>query len=249
VEARTGLVIGGVTAVAASIAVVTAVAVANTMALKDSPGTSLASESVVVPSTTSPSASPRATPTATLEAAPPAAAEVVEAPAPLVVQPPFESDAPSTSVAPADPPASATAPDAPPPAPATDIDSVIAAAKASGSWDELRAWTKAQGWTTARIDALVSRLERELAEKSPESSNSAELSEAPVLSDPTTQRDSTTQLRQVQAEAEYVHQTTSEPVSVGKERPAHAGSNVGNGNGAGHDAKKDQSRNSPDKRD
>jgi hypothetical protein len=246
VEARTGLVIGGVTAVAASIAVVTAVALANTMALKDSPGTSLASESVVVPSTTSPSASPRATPTATLEAVPPAAAEVVEAPAPLVVQPPFASDAPRTPrtpAAPADPPPSATAPDASPPAPATDIDSVIAAAKASGSWDELRAWTQAQGWTTARTDALVSRLERELAEKSPEPSNNAELSEAPVLSDSTTQR------RQVQAEAEYDQQTATDPGSVGKERPAHAGSNVGNGNGAGHDAKKDQSRDSPDKRD
>ena len=242
-EARTGLVSGGVTAVAASIAVVTAVALANTMALKDSPGTSLASESVVVPSTTSPSASPRATPTATLEAVPPAGAEVVEAPAPLVVDPPLASDAPRLPVTSANPPAAATAPDASQPATAADIDSVIAAAKASGSWDELRAWTQAHGWATARTDALVSRLERELAEKSPEPANNAELSEAPVLSDATTQR------RQVQAEAEYDQQTAPDPVSVGKERPAHAGSNVGNGNGAGHDAKKDQSRDSPDKRD
>ena len=242
-EARTGLVIGGVTAVAASIAVVTAVALANTMALKESPGTSLASEGVVVPSTTSPTASPRATPTVTLEVVPPAAAEVVEAPAPLVVDPPFAADAPRIPAAPATPPAPVTAPDASVPATAADIEAVIAAAKASGSWDELRAWTQAHGWTAARTDALVSRLERELAEKSPEPSSNAELAEAPVPSQLDTQR------RQVQAETEYARQTAPDPVPVGKERPAHAGSNVGNGNGADHDAKKDQSRNSPDKRD
>ena len=239
-EARTGLVIGGVTAVAASIAVVTAVALTNTMALTDSRGTSLASESVVVPSTTSPSASPRATPTATLEAVPPADAEVVEAPAPLVVDPPFASDAPRIPATPAIP---VNPPDASGSATTADIESVIAAAKASGSWDELRAWTQAQGWTTARIDALVSRLERERAEKPSELSNNAELVEPPASSEPDTQR------RQEQTEAEYDRQTAPDPVSVGKGRPAHAGSNVGNGNGAGHDAKKDQSRNSPDKRD
>jgi hypothetical protein len=177
---------------------------------------------------------------------PPADAEVVEAPAPLVVDPPFASDAPRIPAAPAVPATPATPvtpPDASGPATAADIEPVIAAAKASGSWDELRAWTQAHGWTTARIDALVSRLERELAEKSSELSNNAELAEAPVPSEPDTQR------RQVQAEAEYDHQTALDPVSVGKERPAHAGSNVGNGNGAAHDAKKDQSRKSPDKRD
>lgn len=242
-EARTGLVIGGVTAVAASIAVVTAVALANTMALTDSPGTSLASESVIVPSTTSPSASPRATPAATLEALPPADPEVVEAPAPLVVDPPSAPHEARRPAAPASPPASATAPDGSAPATPADIEPVIAAAKASGSWDALRTWALSHGWTTGRIDALVSRLEREQAEKSQQQSGSVELAEAPVPGEPESQR------RQVQSGAEYDRQTAPDPVSVGKERPAHAGSNVGNGNGAGHDAKKDQSRNSPEKRD
>ena len=45
------------------------------------------------------------------------------------------------------------------------------------------------------------------------------------------------------------HHKQSGQQSTGSQPPAHAGSNVGNGNGAGNGEKKDQSRNSPDKRD
>ncbi|MFK4806320.1 hypothetical protein ACI3KX_10660 [Microbacterium sp. ZW CA_36] len=222
-EARTGLVIGGVTAVAASIAVVTAVALANTMALADSPGTSLASERVIVPSATSPSASPSASAAVTPEApVPPVNAEVVEAPAPQVVDQPLASDGSR---------ATTNAPIAAEPAAPADIETVIAAAKAAGSWEELRSWANAQGWTTARIDALVSRLER----------GAAETAERPVRTQSDDQQNLVAPGEQQKSSADRT--------SNGPNRPAHAGGNVGNGNGADHDAKKDQSRNSPDKRD
>ncbi|MEV5068530.1 hypothetical protein MRBLMI12_000072 [Microbacterium sp. LMI12-1-1.1] len=225
-EARTGLVIGGVTAVAASIAVVTAVALANTMALADSPGTSLASERVIVPSASSPS--PSASAAVTPEApVPPVNAEVVEAPAPQVVDQPLASDGSR---------ATTNAPIAAEPAAPADIETVIAAAKAAGSWEELRSWANAQGWTTARIDALVSRLERETAEKT-------ETAERPVR----TQSDGQQNL--VAPVEQQKQKSSADRTSNGPDRPAHAGGNVGNGNGADHDAKKDQSRNSPDKRD
>ena len=226
-EARTGLVIGGVTAVAASIAVVTAVALANTMALADSPGTSLASEHVVVPSGTAPSASPSATPAVTPAApVPPADAEVVEAPAPLVVdQPPATGGSRPTP----------NTPDAPEPAAPADIEPVIAAAKAAGSWEELRSWATAHGWTTARIDALVSRLERE------RQTEKTEVAERPVQTQSDGQQNLVAPVEEQKSSADRT--------ANGPDRPAHAGGNVGNGNGAGHDPKKDQSRNSPDKRD
>jgi hypothetical protein len=229
VEARTGLVIGGVTAVAASIAVVTAVALANTMALADSPGTSLASEHVVVPSASSPSASPSATPAVTPAVpVPPADAEVVEAPAPLVVDQPPATGGSRT------PPTPNTR-DAPEPAAPADIEPVIAAAKAAGSWEELRSWAAAHGWTTARIDALVSRLERE------RQTEKTELAERPVQTQSDGQQNLVAPVEEQKSSADRT--------ANGPDRPAHAGGNVGNGNGAGHDPKKDQSRNSPDKRD
>ena len=242
-EARTGLVIGGVTAVVASIAVVTAVAMTNTLALTDSQGTSLASDRVVVPSATSPSASPSATPTVTTEALPPADAEVVEAPAPLVVESSSGAQESRTPATPAAPPTPQPAPDAGGPATPADLEPAIAAAKAAGSWDGLRTWALAHGWTTARIDALVSRLDREMAAQAPGAEGASEVAEAPARTDSDAQR------RQVAGGTEDQKSTAdTEPVHNDR-RPAHAGSNVGNGNGAGHDAKKDQSRVSPDKRD
>jgi len=212
VEARTGLVMGGITAVAASVAVVTAVAFANTAALADSPGTNVETEHVVVPA----AAAPSATPTAASDAQPPQAeAEVAEAPAPEVA--PTEStgsQTPGTSVAPVAP-----APPVPevarPAAPAVpgDIEAAIAAAKEAGSWEAVRAWAIAHGWSSERIDALVSHLQRELEE-------------SPVREHKPSGREST-----------------------GWQRPGHGAPNVGHGDGAVNDGKKDQSRNSPDWRD
>ena len=243
VQARTGLVIGGVTAVAASIAVVTAVALTNTLALTDSRGTSLASERVVVPSATVPSASPRATPTVTSEALPPADVEVVEAPAPLVVDNSSGSQEARTPPTPAAPPAAQPAPDTAAPATPAEIEPAIAAAKAAGSWDGLRTWALAHGWTAARIDALVARLDREMAAQAPGADGTTEVGEAPASTESDAQR------RLAASGTDDQKSTADTEPAHNDRRPAHAGSNVGNGNGAGHDAKKDQSRNSPDKRD
>ena len=236
-EARTGLVIGGVTAVVASIAVVTAVALTSTMALADSRGTSLASERVVVPSAPAPSASPRATPTATSETQAAVDAEVVEAPAPLVVDTSSGSQEARIPATPAVPPAAQPAPDVAAPTIPADLEPAIAAAKAAGSWEGLRTWALAHGWNAARIDALLSRLDREMAAHAPSADGTAE------------HNDSDTHRRLGASGSDEQKSTAGTEPAHNDRRPAHAGSNVGNGNGAGHDAKKDQSRNSPDKRD
>uniref|UniRef100_UPI00197C1FB7 hypothetical protein n=1 Tax=Microbacterium sp. CPCC 204701 TaxID=2493084 RepID=UPI00197C1FB7 len=72
-DARTGLVIGGMATVAASVAVVCAVALTTPAALADSPGTNVATARVLVPA----SASVSAALVAPVEAAP--QAEIVEA--------------------------------------------------------------------------------------------------------------------------------------------------------------------------
>ncbi|MEV4688855.1 hypothetical protein [Microbacterium sp. LWH3-1.2] len=249
-DARTGLVIGGMTAVAASVAVVTAVALANTAALVDSEGTSVASKRVVVPAPASASATPRPTPAATSDALIPSAEpEVVEAPSPVHVAPPASTGkrTPATT--------EAVAPAAP--APPADIDAAIAAAEAAGTWDALRGWAAANGWSNARLEALIARLERENADQS----EKQDLKSSSESSDSTAQRQSFVQVQaQAQApapapvsapepELPAAEEKQSGQQSTGSQPPAQAGSNVAHGNGAGNDGKKDQSRNSPDKRD
>ena len=245
-DGRTGLVIGGLTAVAASVAVVTAVALTNTAALQDSPGATVTAGRILVPAAASPATAtppaplptPDTAPTAAPDATAPPRAEIVEAPAPVVVD---RADA--------GPAATVTIPDAAAPAPADDLESVIAAGKASGSWDAVRAWATAQGWSAGRIDALVGRLEREQA---------AEKAQAP---DAPAQVDSGNDQQQlVGSEAEQRIAPAPEAPGANHDvggaenpshaqRPAHAGSNVGHGGNADPDAKKGQSRNPPDKRD
>lgn len=219
VEARTGLVIGGMTAVAASVAVVTVVAFANTAALADSAGTSLASTHVTVPAAAAPTATPRAT--ATPQPVPSVEPEVVAAPAPVVVAPPDSSAERSPAVS--APPAQVESPQTPAvPAAPDDFGSAIAAAKAAGTWDALRRWAAANGWSGERLEALIDRLERERSDDSGDHDGNAGSS---------------------------WREKQSSQRSHGSQRPAHAGSNVGSGNGAGDDWKKDQSRSSPDERD
>ncbi|MGW9588243.1 hypothetical protein [Microbacterium sp. NPDC055455] len=245
-DGRTGLVIGGLTAVAASVAVVTAVALTNTAALQDSPGATVTAGRILVPAAASPTTAtpqaPRPTPdtapTAAPDATAPSRAEIVEAPAPVVVD---RADA--------DPAATVSIPDAAVPAPADDLESVVAAGKTSGSWDAVRAWATAQGWSAGRIDALVARLERE---------QTAEKGQGPDAPAPGDSGSDQQQL--VGSEAERRMAPAPQPSSathdVGEaenpshaQRPAHAGSNVGHGGDADPDAKKGQSRNPPDKRD
>ncbi|MDW4571218.1 hypothetical protein R8Z57_00320 [Microbacterium sp. M3] len=242
-EARTGLVIGGMTAVGASIAVVTAVALANTAALADAPGTSVSAGRVVVPSAEAPTATPRATPatapTAAPETTPPAAAgpETVSAPDPVFV------DRPRIVVdqSPAPAPAAPAAPPAPPAAPPADLDAVIAAAKASGSWDDLRRWASEQGWSGGRIEQLVSRLEEERSNQSGQGGQE-------WLPSP----DDSGDRQGLVGPGSTSDRPGNSPQDQKKnppQRPAHAGSNAGHGDDAGPGPKKDQSRDSPDRRD
>lgn len=240
-DARTGLVVGGMTAVAASVAVVCAVAMTNTAALKDSPATTVASSRILVPASSS---TPSATPTPTLTQAPavPDEAEVVEAPAPTEVEPPA-----STADNPPRTPPPAAQPQAG--APAGDVESAIEAARVAGTWDSLRAWAAANGWSDGRIDSLIKRLER--AAEADRLSGGDQL-QAPDKNAPA-QKDSAAVVggstdRLVQAPAAPTNQGGSQKQSH-PQHPANAGSpGNGNGNGAGPDAKKDQPRNSPDKR-
>lgn len=250
-DGRTGLVIGGLTAVAASVAVVTAVALTNTAALQDSPGATVSAGRILVPAASPPTTTPLAsapTPVVVSGAEPEAIApqaEIAEAPAPVVVDlPPVRAEA--------GPVETVTAPDAAAPGVSSDLETVIAAAKASGSWDAVRAWAGAHGWSAGRTEALVSRLDRELA------AEKAQAPEAPVQLEA-----GTDQLGLVAPEPQEriapaapapqpprADQAATKPELPSQaQRPAHAGSNVGHGNGAAPDAKKDQSRNSPDKRD
>lgn len=252
-EARTGLVIGGATAVAASIAVVTAVALANTAALADAPGTSVASEPIVIPSAGSPSATPQPTATIAPPVEAPAAAvagpEVVEAPAPVVV------DASRTIGDAGSPSAPVTAP---PPAPPVDLEAVIAASRAAGNWDAVRDWAAANGWPAGRTDALVKRLESERAAESNKlvapsaPADSVEQRRSVVVAEPE-QRQATVvaepEQRSVDIEVESGPIEAEQDPATTPGKPAHAGSNVEHGNGAAHGEKKGQSRNPPDKRD
>jgi hypothetical protein len=145
VDSRTRLAIGGMTTVAASIAVVCAVAMTTSAALADTAGAMVNARPVVVPSS---SASP--TPVPTLTAAPvtpaPTAPETVPAPEPEDVA------APPTS------PLSAGEPSA-------EIeDALVAEVAASGSWDAVHAWAEKHGWTDARTQAWIARLDAKVTE-------------------------------------------------------------------------------------
>jgi hypothetical protein len=253
VDARTGLVIGGATAVAASIAVVTAVALANTVALADAAGTSIATQPIVVPSSGSPSATPQ--PTATIappvESAAAPGPEVVEAPAPVVVDTPRSTGDAGTPSAPVT---------VPPPATPADLETVIAASKAAGNWDAVRTWAAANGWPAGRTEALVKQLQRELAAESSKlvapsaPADSVEQRRGLVAAEPEQRQaivDAQPEQRSLEVEVEVesgsIEAEQVPATTPGK--PAHAGSNVEHGNGAAHGEKKAQSRNPPDKRD
>lgn len=231
-DGRTRLVVGGVSAVSASVAVVCAVAMTTTWALADSAGSSLGAARVLVPAVVPPtpvtgadsterasSLPPQeeaveAPPVETVEAPDEEAvespqAETVEAPDPVVVDnrraaptAPAAPAAPPAGTAPADPPAPAS-----PAAPAAPAGDDMATA---GAWGEERQRATERGWSPARIEAWLTSL----AERYRAQSLDGAPADAPPLP------------------------------------PAHAGSNVDDRwNAPDADAKKDQSRDSPVARD
>lgn len=146
VESRTRFVIGGMSTVAASVAVICAVALTNSIALSEAAGSAIDAAPVVVPSsniaetTETPAASP-----ADADAPVTPVAEVVPAPAPEVVSPRKGAPVAEQSAGAAHGPSE---------------DEVIADAEASGSWDSAREWAAGLGWSQERIDAWIARLER-----------------------------------------------------------------------------------------
>lgn len=144
VDSRTWLVIGGMTTVAASIAVVCAVAMTTSSALVDAAGATVAARPVVVP-TSAASPTPVARPTA-LPVTPPPAASVPVLPETVPAPAPEDIAAPSSGQAPVSEPSARTE------------DELAAAVAASGSWDVVYAWAQQRGWSQARTEAWIARL-------------------------------------------------------------------------------------------
>lgn len=163
VDGRTGLVVGGVSAVAASVAVICAVALTTSAALADSSGSDMAAARVLVPAAAMNDGSGTGTDGVSASTSRP---ETVQAPDPYVVDAQRPSD--PTPPAPANPAPAPPAPPAPAPAapqtpsapqaPATR-EEAEAASVAAGSWDAVRAWASARGWSPERVEEWIARLE------------------------------------------------------------------------------------------
>lgn len=151
-ESRTRLAIGGTFTVVASVAVLSAVALTNTVALADAAGTPIQAATVRVPSP-----APTATAVAT---APPRTDTPAEVAAPLVAPAmpaaPETRETRSTETVPA--PAPFVVAEQPPAALPQPTDALVAEAKASGSWDAVREWAKSRGWPAERIDSWIERV-------------------------------------------------------------------------------------------
>jgi len=161
-DARTGFAAGGFIVGATFVAVACAVTLSNSAALADAPGVAAGLATIrVSPSSAGTTATPRASAPAVTTPensapAPSAAAEVVPAPEPRDVSAAVEAPAVPAAEAPA-------APVAPAPA-APDYltlskDQIQDEAVRSGSWDQLRAWAVAQGWTEQRIGHWIEMLQ------------------------------------------------------------------------------------------
>lgn len=273
VESRTRLAIGGITAVAVSVAVICAVALTNSVALSDAEGSSIDADGVVVPSSgIAASGDTPATPglvevdeprTDEVDVDRPdtetgAEAEVVPAPAPEIVA----SAAPRTPP-PGELPASGVV------APSDDV--AIAEAEASGSWSSLREWAARRGWSTERIDEWIEKLEKARAaqagdrhDRNRAGDGQADLGAgAGQHGDESDQRRGGADRRMSAPSAPEVavpgpvapapddkkkERTTSSGSS--KERPANAGANADHrSEKPGVGAKKDRSRDSPERGD
>lgn len=218
-DARMGLVVGGMATVAASVAVVCAVALTNSVALADSPGSTVASARVLVPASASPSPE-RVVPVAEVTAQP----EVVEAPAPIVVDDTSAGD--DTVAATPTPPS----PAAPVPVTPPNANAAVEASKKAGTWDAVIAWARAQGWSQERIDEWVAHLEEERGAAASGGDRPGDEQQPPPRP----------------PDAGIV---APEPAP---ERPANAGSTADRTESSDSPhggAKKDRSRDSPDKRD
>jgi hypothetical protein len=136
--------------VAASVAVVCAVAMTTSVALADSAGAPAGARSVIVPSAAA-TASAEPTPS------PSVAAPVAQAP----VQEPETVPAPEPEdvASPLDAQTSAGEPSA------ASEEQLVEEIEQSGSLDAAYEWAQQHGWQRARIEAWIARLEAKVAEK------------------------------------------------------------------------------------
>lgn len=134
---RTGLVVGGVCAVTASVAVVCAVAFSHSAALADSAGSALSSPRVLVPAATAPAV---ADAEGSLSHEVPVSREqgpqLVDVPAPVVVDvpPTVPADAPDESIV---------------------REESLESAASAGAWDTVRERARARGWSDERIEEWI----------------------------------------------------------------------------------------------
>jgi len=150
VEARARLALGGVTTVAASVAVICAVAFTNSAVLADAEGSTVASPRVIVPSASTATSAAQDT---RAQVAAVVVPETVQAPDPVVVP-----QTGTTKQTPQTPAPRATSADPASSASSAQPDEAVTAAAAAGNWDDVREWARAHGWSPARTDAWISHL-------------------------------------------------------------------------------------------
>ncbi|MCW3491791.1 hypothetical protein [Microbacterium sp. SSM24] len=238
--------------VAASVTVICVVAITNSLALSDSAGSPIDAAPVVVPASTQPSAQPSSVDTATPAVTP----SPTPVPEPVEPETPAEPapSSPRAEVVPA-PDAQVVVPSSPKPivetpakpttpSPPASLDEALAQAKASRSWDPVRAWAASRGWTDERIQALIARLERAIAERF-ENEGSRQTGGGDQGTN------GVSDAGRAQAPATGSHEKTWGAVAgSSKERPANAGAGASDRTERnGHGAKKDRSRDSPERRD
>jgi hypothetical protein len=146
--------------VTASIAVVCAVAMTTSVALADSAGTASGAESVIVPASataTAPSAIPGPSTQAAAPQTPSDQPETVPAPEPEEVASPQVVQTQTGE-----------------PSAATE-EQFLTEVQESGSWQAAYAWAEQRGWSTARVDAWIARLESKVDEKARKNTGSDQL--------------------------------------------------------------------------
>lgn len=165
-DARTGFAAGGFIVGATAVAVACAVTLTNSAALADAPGRSAGLDVVrISPSSAQVSPTPRASapPVSTPEISAPApspSAELVPAPEPHDVSaPPASGSAPAAPAMPAVPAAPAPGAPAQPDYLGLSKSEIQDEALRTGSWDRLRAWAAAHGWSQERIEHWISVLQ------------------------------------------------------------------------------------------
>ena len=252
VESRTRLAVGGMSVVAASVAVICAVALTNSVALSDAAGSTIDAAPVVVPASAGDSEgddagaapAPAATTSPVAETRGTRVAEVVPAPAPEVV--------------PASPPASSPhATDSARPTQSPTEDEVVAEAEATRSWDAARKWAERLGWSQARIDAWIDRLEKARGplsgDRAPGGHGGADDGGRQGLVGSGSSLGQVGDDRRGHGAANgNGHSSKDRPAAAesSHKRPAHAGANADDrSTKPGSGAKKHRSRDSPDRRD